>query len=197
MTYSYIFTVIGGETAYQSSKFLCIHLSHFITVRVNNLLHPSCTVFKLWCCRLFAVWLVFQQFMTILQIVISLKHHTPSKILEAFFLFIPKAKFYIRLLFKVIHFFTLKACTCIAHKPHILMTTTQYNYVWEGMYAFTCWSMVKLTTDDVAMFTCGMVLCCMLPCVVISMLNFIIWRDCKNESLPSFLVPPSEDEEAS
>jgi hypothetical protein len=59
-TYSHIFTVICGATAYQSSKFPCIHLSHLITVRVNNLLHPSCTVFLLWCCRLFAAWLVFQ-----------------------------------------------------------------------------------------------------------------------------------------
>lgn len=162
MTYSYIFTVTGGATAYQSLTFLSIHLSHLITVRVNNLLHPSCTVFMLWCCRLFAAWLVFQQFMTILQIVISLKHHTPSKTCEAFLLFIPK-----------------------------------YNCVWEGMYAFTCWSKVKLTTDDVAMFTCGTVLWCKLPCVLIPMLNFKIWIDCRNESLPSFLVPPSEDEEAS
>lgn len=135
MTYSYIFIVIGEAIAYQSSKFLCIHLSHLITVRVNNLLHPSCNVFMLWCCRLFAAWLVFQQFMTILQIVISFKHHTPSKTCEVFIIFIPKAKFYIRLLFKVVHFFTLKACTCIAHKRHILMTTTQYNCVWEGTYA--------------------------------------------------------------
>jgi len=155
MTYSYIFTVIGGATAYQSSKFLCIHLSHLITVRVNNLLLSSYTVFMLWCCRLFAAWLVFQQFMTVLQIVISLKQHTPSKTCEAFLLFI-----------------TLKGCTCIAHKPHILMTTTQYNCVWEGTYALTCWSKVKLTNNDVAMFTCGMVLFCKLPCVVISMLNF-------------------------
>jgi len=39
MTYSYIFTVTGGATAYQSSKFFCTHLSHLITVRVNT----SCT----------------------------------------------------------------------------------------------------------------------------------------------------------
>jgi len=129
MTYSYIFTMIGGANAYQSSKFLCIHLSHLITVTVTNLLHPSCTILMLWCCRLLAARLVFQQIMTILQIMISLKHHTPSKTCEAFLLFIPKAKFYIRLLFKVIHFFILKACTCITHKPHILMTPTQYNCV--------------------------------------------------------------------
>ena len=138
MTYSYILTVNGVATVYQSSKFLCIHLSHLITVTVNSLLHPSCTVFMLWRCRLFAAWLVFQQFMTILQIVISLKHHTPSKTCEAFLLFIPQQSFMLGFCSR-----WSISLPCIAHRPHIL----QYNRIWEGTYAFTCWRKVKLTTE--------------------------------------------------
>jgi hypothetical protein len=83
----------------------------------------------LWCCRLSAACLVFQQFMTILELVIPLKLHTSSKTCEAVLLFIPQVQFYIRLLFKVIHFFILKACMCSArwHLSHTSYPNDSYT----------------------------------------------------------------------